>query len=346
MAASMTAVAKLTPAPGADVIEAPVPSVGPGDLLVRVKAASICGTDLHIHKWDQWARGRIKPPLVFGHEFCGEVVETGASVTTFKSGDYVSVETHVFDATCDLCRLGRAHVCRNVSIIGIDRQGCFAEYVCVPERSAWRLDVQVPQEIGAVLDPLGNAVHTTLAGDVTGRSVAVIGCGPIGCMAIGVARAAGASLVVATELNEYRRELARAMRPDHVFNPAELDAVEAVRDATDGAGADVVLEMSGHSSGITQALKVAKPGGRISLLGLPSKPVEIDLSIDVIFKGVTIQGINGRRIWETWYQMQALLVSGALDVSPLITHRFPLSRFSHAIDLLTAGRAGKIILYP
>lgn len=342
----MMAVAKVHAAPGAAVISTEVPRSGPADLLVRVKAASICGTDLHIHKWDRWAQGRIKPPLVFGHEFCGEVAEVGEEVTGFAVGDYVSAETHIFDTTCDLCRLGRPHVCRNVSIIGIDRPGCFAEFIGIPARAAWRLDRSVPPEIGAVLDPLGNAVHTVLAGEVAGCTVAVVGCGPIGCMAIAVARAAGAGRILATETNPYRRELATRMGVDEVLDPSDPLTAERLMELTDNCGADVVLEMSGHPAGVTQALRIAKPGSRVSLLGLPPRPVEIDLSNDVIFRGITIQGINGRRIWETWYQMQSLLVSGALDVKPLITHQFKLAQFDDAITLLGTGNAAKIILYP
>lgn len=346
MPESMTAVAKVGRAPGSEVVAAPIPSIGPTDLLVRVKAASICGTDLHIHNWDRWAQGRINPPLVFGHEFCGEVAQVGPEVTLFRPDEYVAVESHLYDGTCDLCRLGRPHVCRNVAIIGIDRPGAFAQYVCVPERSAWRLDRSVPPEIGAILDPLGNAVHTALAGDLAGRTVVVIGCGPIGCMAIGVAKASGAARILATETNPYRRKLAERMGAHAVLDPADAGTPARLLDETGGTGADVVLEMSGHQAGISLGLKIAKPGARVSLLGLPSKPVELDLSGDVIFKGLTIQGINGRRIWETWYQMQALLVSGVLDVTPLITHRFPLTEFSQAIALLKAGNAAKIILYP
>jgi threonine 3-dehydrogenase len=342
----MTAVAKTHAAPGAEVISTEVPRFGPGDLLVRVKAASICGTDLHIHKWDKWAQGRIKPPLVFGHEFCGEVAEVGGDVVGFSTGDYVAAETHIFDTTCDLCRLGRPHVCRNVSIIGIDRPGCFAEFVCIPARAAWRLDRNVPREIGAILDPLGNAVHTALAGDIAGRTVVVVGCGPIGCMAIAVARASGAGRVFATETNPYRRDMATRMGADEVLDPSSDNMPGRLMALTNNCGADVVLEMSGHPSGVTQALRIAKPGGRVSLLGLPSKPVEVDISNDIIFRGITIQGINGRRIWETWYQMQSLLLSGALDVKPLITHRFELGQFDEAIALLSTGNAAKIILYP
>ena len=342
----MTAVAKTHSAPGAEVISTDAPRFGPGDLLVRVKAASICGTDLHIHKWDKWAQGRIKPPLIFGHEFCGDVADVGEDVVGFKAGDYVAAETHIFDVTCDLCRLGRSHVCRNLSIIGIDRPGCFAEFVCIPARAAWRLDRGVPPEIGAILDPLGNAVHTTLAGAIAGATVVVVGCGPIGCMAIGVARAAGAGCILATETNPYRRDLALRMGADEVLDPADGGTPERLMALTDNCGADVVLEMSGHPAGVTQSLRIAKPGGRVSLLGLPSRPVEIDISNDIIFRGITIQGINGRRIWETWYQMQSLLVSGALDMKPLITHQFRLTQFEEAIALLSTGNAAKIILYP
>lgn len=342
----MTAVVKAAPAPGSEVRQVPVPTLGPRDVLIKVKAASICGTDLHIQNWDKWAQGRIKPPLVFGHEFCGEVVERGEDATTVAVGTFVSVEGHVVDGTCFQCRTGNAHICENVSIVGVDRPGCFAEYVAVPETNVYAMDRGISPEVAAIQDPFGNAVHTTLSGDIAGLTVAVVGAGPIGCCAVAVARASGAQAVFATDIRPFRLDLARRMGADRVIDTTKEDAVAVVMGETGGQGADVVLEMSGHGDGVKQAFKMVRRGGRISLLGIPSQPVTIDLAEDVIFKGVTVLGINGRRMWKTWYQAQALLRSGKIDLAPLITHTFPLRDIHQGMALLQEGQAAKIILYP
>ncbi len=323
----------------------PIPVLGPRDVLVKVKTASICGTDLHIHNWDPWAQGRIKPPLVFGHEFCGEVAERGSAVTHVDTGQFVAVEGHIADGTCYLCRTGNAHICENVQIIGVDRPGCFAEYVAVPESNVIPLEGLAP-EVAGVLDPFGNAVHTTLSGEVAGLTVAVVGSGPIGCCAIAIAKAVGACAVFASDVRPYRLNLARRMGADRVIDATREDPVDIVRRETGGHGADVVLEMSGHADGVRQAFKMLRRGGRISLLGIPTQAVPIDLADDVIFKGVTVHGINGRRMWETWYQGLALLKSGKVDLTPLITHTLPLTEIEKGFALLAAGEAAKIILYP
>jgi threonine 3-dehydrogenase len=342
----MTAVVKAAPAPGSEVRQVPVPEVGPRDVLVKVKAASICGTDLHIQDWDKWAQGRIHPPLVFGHEFCGEIVERGSAATTVPVGAFVSVEGHLVDGTCYQCRTGNAHICENVAIVGVDRPGCFAEYVAVPESNVYVMDKGIPPEVAAIQDPFGNAVHTTLSGEVAGLSVAIVGAGPIGCCAVAVAQAAGARRVVAIDIRPYRLELARKMGADRVIDSTKEDPVAAVKADTDGEGADVVLEMSGHGDGVKQAFKMLRRGGRISLLGIPSQPVALDLAEDIIFKGATVHGINGRRMWRTWYQAQALLRSGKVDLRPLVTHTFPLAKIHEGMALLKQGEAAKVILYP
>ena len=342
----MTAVVKTAPAPGSELRQVPVPEVGPRDVLVKVKAASICGTDLHIQDWDKWAQGRIHPPLVFGHEFCGEIVERGPAATMVPVGAFVSVEGHLVDGTCYQCRTGNAHICENVAIVGVDRPGCFAEYVAVPESNVYVMDKGIPPEVAAIQDPFGNAVHTTLSGEVAGLSVAIVGAGPIGCCAVAVAQAAGARRVVAIDIRPYRLELARKMGADRVIDSTKEDPVAAVKADTDGEGADVVLEMSGHGEGVKQAFKMLRRGGRISLLGIPSQPVALDLAEDIIFKGATVHGINGRRMWRTWYQAQALLRSGKVDLRPLVTHTFPLAKIHEGMALLKQGEAAKVILYP
>jgi threonine 3-dehydrogenase len=346
MTGEMTAVLKPYPAPGLQVTRAPVPGLGPRDVLVRVKAASICGTDLHIVSWDKWAQGRIRPPLVFGHEFCGEVVEMGAAVTQTEPGAYVSVEGHIADGTCYQCRTGNGHICENVQIVGVDRPGCFAEYVAVPETNVYPMDRDVPIEVAAIQDPFGNAVHTTLSGAVAGLTVAIVGAGPIGCCAVAVAKAAGARQVFISDIRRYRLELAARMGADRGFDSTSEDAVAGVKADTGGHGADVVLEMSGHPDGVGQAFKMLRSGGRISLLGIPSQPVTLDLAEDVIFKGATVLGISGRRMWQTWYQAQALLRTRKVDLTPLITHTLPLAEIEKGMELLRAGEAAKIILYP
>ncbi|HYN16419.1 MAG TPA: L-threonine 3-dehydrogenase [Terriglobales bacterium] len=342
----MLAVVKAEAAPGADVRDVKVPEIGLTDVLVRVKVASVCGTDLHIYNWDSWAQHRIHPPLIPGHEFCGEVAAVGAEVTTVKEGDFVSAEMHVNCGKCYQCRTGDAHICQNVKIIGVDADGAFAEYVRIPESNIWKLDPAIPQEYASILDPLGNAVHTVLAGEIAAKTVAITGCGPIGLFAIAVARAVGATTVFAIEVNPYRRKIATQMKADYVLDPTRDNVKQIVLDRTGGMGADVVLEMAGHPDAIRTAFDIVRRGGRISLLGLTSKPVSLNFSEDIIFKGITIQGINGRRMYQTWYQMQALLKAGKLDLHPVITDRLSMKDFSKGMERLRTGEASKILLYP
>ncbi len=346
MSQSMQAIVKAGAHAGVEIREVPVPEYGPRDVLVKVESASVCGTDLHIYDWDPWAQGRIHPPLIPGHEFCGTVAETGEQVTTVRPGDFVSAEMHVACGKCLQCRIGQAHVCQNVRIIGVDSNGAFANYVVIPESNIWKLDPTLPREYGSILDPLGNAVHSVLAGEIAGRSVAIVGCGPIGLFAIAVARACGASVVYALEVNEHRRQLARDMHADFVMDPMNDDVVAAIAQITGGIGVDVVLEMSGHADGMRLGFEILRTGGRVSLLGIPSEPVKLDFARDIIFKGATVVGINGRKMYETWFQMEALLKAGKLDLFPVITHRLAMSEFSHGMELLKSGEASKIILTP
>jgi len=346
MSTTMLAVVKPKAAPGAEIRDVPVPSYGPRDVLVKVKVASVCGTDLHIYDWDRWAAGRIHPPLIPGHEFCGNVAAVGDEVTTVKEGDFVSAEMHVNCGKCLQCRTGDAHICQNVKIIGVDANGAFAEYVVIPESNIWKLDPEIPPEYASILDPLGNAVHTVLAGEIAAKTVVITGCGPIGLFAIAVARAVGATTIFAVEVNEYRRAVARQMKADFVLNPAAEDVRTRIMDETGGVGADVVLEMAGHPDAIRIGFDVVRRGGRISLLGLTSKPVQLNFSEDIIFKGITIQGINGRRMYQTWYQMTALLKAGKLDLHPVITDKLAMTEFSRGMERLKTGEASKILLYP
>jgi threonine 3-dehydrogenase len=346
MPGTMLAVVKPEAAPGAEIREVPIPAYGRNEVLVKVKVASICGTDLHIYEWDRWAQGRIHPPLIPGHEFCGEVVAFGDEVTSVKEGDFVSAEMHVACGKCLQCRTGEAHICQKVKIIGVDANGAFAEYVVIPESNIWKLDPDIPQEYASILDPLGNAVHTVLAGEIAAKTVAVTGCGPIGLFSIAVARAVGATTIFAIEVNEHRRKLATKMKADYALDPSKEDVRAIIGEKTGGLGVDVVLEMAGHPDAIRTAFDIVRSGGRISLLGLTSKPIPLNFSEDIIFKGITIQGINGRRMYQTWYQMTALLKSGRLDLRPVITDRIPMKDFSKAMARLKTGEASKILIYP
>jgi threonine 3-dehydrogenase len=346
MPSTMLAVVKPEAAPGAEIREVKIPAFGRTDVLVKVQVASICGTDLHIYEWDRWAQGRIHPPLIPGHEFCGEVVAFGDEVTSVKEGDFVSAEMHVACGKCFQCRTGEAHICQNVKIIGVDADGAFAEYVVIPESNIWKLDPAIPPEYASILDPLGNAVHTVLAGEIAAKTVAITGCGPIGLFSIAVAKAVGASTVIAIEVNQYRRQVAEKMKADIVIDPSKEDARAIVAERTGGLGVDAVFEMAGHPDAIRTAFDIVRRGGRISLLGLTSKPISLNFSEDIIFKGLTIQGINGRRMYQTWYQMTALLKAGKLDLHPVITDRIAMKDFSTAMARLKTGEASKILVYP
>lgn len=343
---TMKAIVKGKAGPGAEIREVPVPAAGPGEVLLRVLRAGVCGTDLHIWTWDRWSQGRVKPPVTLGHEFVGRVLELGAGVSNVKVGDIVSCESHVVCHTCLSCRTGNSHVCENTSILGVDRNGGFAEYVAVPAVNAWHIPPGVSLEVAAVMEPCGNAVHTAFAGALSGCNIGVTGCGPIGLFAIGVARAAGAARVIASDVSPYRLELARKMNADAVIDVSRENFVERVKELTHGRGLDGVLEMSGQPAAMRDGLAALRMGGRMSMLGLPTDPFELDWNRLVIFKGITLHGIIGRRMYDTWYQLDQLLGSGRLDLRPAITHVMPMESFDSAITLLREGRAGKVVLVP
>jgi threonine 3-dehydrogenase len=341
----MRAIRKPRPGPGLEVCDVPEPTAGPGDVLIRVHHAGVCGTDLHIAQWDEWAQGRIRPPVVIGHEFAGEVIEVGADVgEEFAVGQLVTAEGHIVCGHCRQCRTGNGHICQRTSIIGVDRDGAFAEYIAMPATNVMALG-EIPTTIGAIMDPMGNAFHTVLTGsEVPGSVVLVLGCGPIGCFAVGIAKAAGAVKVIATDVNRTRLDLAVAMGADVVVDVRTDDPVARVLAETGGEGADLVCEMSGHPSALGQAFKAARLGGRVNLLGLPKGEVALNLSNDVIFRGITVYGVIGRRMYQTWHQMRTFLASGHLDPTPVITHRFPLEEIDAALEAIASGAAGKVIL--
>jgi threonine 3-dehydrogenase len=342
----MKALVKTQPAPGAEIRTVPDPTPGPEEVVLKVRRVAVCGTDLHIYGWDRWSQGRIHPPLVFGHEFVGEVVALGPRAEGVRLGDLVAVETHIADGTCHLCRRGLMHVCVNVKILGVDRDGAYAEFVAVPARNCWPIPAGMSLNVAAALEPLGNAVHTVLAGDISGCSALVTGCGPIGLFSIAVARACGAGPILASDVNPYRLDLAKKIGADVVIDASKEDVVARVEDATEGMGVDVVLEMSGHPTAVRQGLAAVRNAGRVSLLGLPSDSFELDLTSFVIFKGLTVQGINGRLMFQTWRQMNDLLTSGRLDIRPAITHVMAIDDYAQAMDELKRGNAGKIVLVP
>ncbi|WP_350342429.1 L-threonine 3-dehydrogenase [Proteinivorax tanatarense] len=346
MANKMQVVMKEEPKSGAVLGTKDIPKPKADEILVKVMATSICGTDLHIYNWDEWSQSRIKPPYVMGHEFSGEVVEIGEDVTLVKKGDMVSAETHIVCNECELCRTGQAHLCEETKILGVDIDGTYAEYVAIPAENAWVNPKGIDPAYLSVQEPLGNAVQTVLAGDIVGKSIAVVGCGPIGIFAVAVAKASGASKVIALEVNEYRMELAEKLGADIVINPLNEDPVNKVLDATDGKGVDVIAEMSGNPTAIKQSLKYVKLGGRVSLLGIPNGEVPLDIANDVVFKGITIQGIAGRKMYETWFQVKGLLESGSLNIEPVITHRLPMKDFKKGFELMQSGDCGKVVLYP
>ncbi|MHB8587036.1 MAG: L-threonine 3-dehydrogenase [Thermoplasmatota archaeon] len=342
----MKAARKASPMPGFDIVQVPVPKVGPGEALVRVRATSICGTDLHIYKWDPWAQGRVKPPIIQGHELCGDVVEVGSGVTDVNIGDFVSAESHVVCGRCDMCRTGRGHICRSTKILGVDRDGSFAEYVSVPAQNLWLESRDLSPKIAVLMENFGNAVHAAFKTDVRARKVLVTGCGPAGCMAVAVLKAIGARAVYASDVSQYRADLAKRMGADRVIVPPRENLAQILEQETQGEGVDVLLEMSGAPSAITDGLRLLKPGCEAVLFGLPSAPVSFDLSNLVIFKGVTVHGVVGRVLWENWYQARGLLRSGAVDLSPIVTHSFGLDDAHKGFEIMASGQSGKIAFFP
>jgi threonine 3-dehydrogenase len=321
---------------------APVPQVGPSDVLVQVTHAGICGTDKHIWDHDPWAAGRVAAGTVVGHELVGRVAEVGTAVGRLRPGQRVSAEGHIGCGECRACRTGDMHICAAVDIIGVDRDGCYAEYVVLPAENVWVLDEAVPDRHGALMDPLGNAVHTVATAEVSGRSVLVTGTGVIGLMAVAVARIHGADRIIATDLRDDRLALARELGADVVLRADDPDWVQEVRRVTDG-GADALLEVSGSQAGLSGGLDALRNGGRAALLGLPSRPVTVDLAEQVIFKGLALLGVNGRRMFDTWYQTASILRSGRLDLDRFITGLFPIDRPEDAFRAFGSEGALKLL---
>jgi len=343
---TMRALVKQHAGPELEYVEdRPTPTPGPLDVLIRVTKAGICGTDRHIWLWDEWAESRIPVGIVTGHEFAGVVHQVGDAVKAVKPGDRVSAEGHITAGLDFNSRTGNAHIARDTQIIGIDRDGCFAEYVCVPESNVWPIHSDIPDRIAAVFDPLGNAVHTVMAADVSAKSVLISGVGIIGLMAVTVARAAGASRIYCTDINPPRLELAKKLGAVEAFDASNGNGwIQQIRRETRGEGVDVLLEMSGSPKAIDEGFRALRNGGTAALLGLPAKPVTFDFNANIIFKGCTVFGINGRRMWETWYQMEELLLGKRLQLDDIITHEYPIEDYQTAFQTMISGEGIKVLL--
>ena len=338
----MKALVKAKAEPGIWMQDVPVPEIGPNDVLIKVRKASICGTDIHIWNWDAWSQKTIKVPMVIGHEFMGEIAKLGTEVTGFQVGDRVSGEGHITCGHCRNCRAGKRHLCRNTVGLGVNRQGCFAEYVSLPAFNVFRVPKEIPDEIAAFFDPLGNAVHTALSFDLVGEDVLITGADPIGVMAAAISKHVGARHVVVTDVNPYRLELARKMGATRAVDVRSQTLGDVMQSLGMTEGFDVGMEMSGNDRAFRDLLAVMNHGGRVAILGIPPNEVSIDWN-QVIFKGLVLKGIYGREMFETWYKMVAMLQSG-LDVAPVVTHRFPAARFAEAFEAMRSGQSGKVIL--
>ncbi|HZW10675.1 MAG TPA: L-threonine 3-dehydrogenase [Phycisphaerales bacterium] len=341
----MRALIKHHAGPELQFTDRPKPTPGPRDVIVRVTHAGICGTDRHIWEWDEWSASRIPVGIITGHEFVGVIESVGSAVTKYKPGLRVSAEGHTTAWTDYNSRTGNAHIASDTKIIGIDRDGCFADFVSVPEENVWPVHPSIPDKVAAVLDPLGNAVHTVMAADVSAKSVLVSGVGIIGLMGVTVAKAAGASRIFCTDINPPRLALAKKLGAVEAFDARNGDGwIKEVRKATRGEGVDVLLEMSGAESAFDQGFRALRNGGTAALLGLPAKKVTFDFNQNIIFKGCKVLGINGRKMFETWYQMEELLLSGRLELDEIITHQFPLEDFRAAFETMISGKGIKVVL--
>ncbi len=319
------------------------PQIGHNDVLIEVSRTAICGTDIHIFKWDDWARATIPVPMAVGHEFSGRIVEKGVEVRGFEIGDRVSAEGHITCGVCRNCRAGRRHLCMNTIGIGVNRAGAFAEYIAVPAFNVFKLPEAISDDMAAILDPLGNATHTALSFDLVGEDVLITGAGPIGIMAVAIARYAGARHVVITDVNDYRLDLARKMGATRAINVAQTSIDATMRELDMVEGFDVGMEMSGNPQAFRDMLRTMHHGGKIAMLGIPPADMAIDWN-EIIFKGLELKGIYGREMFETWYKMASMLQSG-LNIDPIVTHHFDIDEFQPAFELMESGQSGKVILH-
>ncbi|MDD1745813.1 MAG: L-threonine 3-dehydrogenase [Candidatus Methanoperedens sp.] len=343
----MKAIRKIKEGPGLEIVDISVPGPEDHEVLVKVKACSMCGTDVHIYNWEHpWSGGRIKPPRTIGHEVCGEVVEIGDEVTLVQEGDLVSAESHIFDGKCMQCRMGNMHICENLKFFGVDVDGFFAEYAVIPETNVWKNTPDMPFEIATLQESIGNSVYTVFSNDVTAKTVVVFGGGPTALFAIGILRAAGATCIISVAGSGLHLDIAQKMGADVIINRHEKDPVKEILALTGGKGADVFLEMSGSGYALNQGLKSLRPTGRASILGLPTKDVSIDISKDLVMKDISVRGVYGRKVWDTWITTSRLISSGKFDPSPVITHRIKLKEFEKGFQAMKSGESGKVVMTP
>ena len=340
----MKAIAKTKRKKGMELINVPTPRIGLRDVLIKVTLASICGTDVHIYDWTHWARQRLTPPRIIGHEFVGIVEKIGNEVTHVEAGDRVSAESHISCGHCYQCSNGDSEVCRNLKLLGVDYDGALSEYLVLPEHVLWKNNSDIPDKWATIQEPFGNAIDTVMAEDVSAKTVLILGAGPIGLFATGIARASGASLIIVSDPNDYRLAISKKMGAHMALNPEKKDITPLILDATNNNGVDVVLEFSGNNQALNQGLKVITPGGRISILGIYEKRVSIDLNKEVIFKKIRIYGITGRKVFSTWHKTSRFLSSGIVNPDPILTHKFPLKDYEKGIKLMREGNCGKVIL--
>lgn len=339
---TMKALVKAKPEVGIWMEEVPIPAYGPNDVLIKIHKTAICGTDIHIYNWDEWSQKTIPVPMVTGHEYVGEIVRLGSQVEGYKAGDIVSGEGHITCGHCRNCRAGKRHLCRNSIGVGVHRQGCFAEFLSVPAFNLFKIPAGVDEDHASILDPFGNAAHTALSFNMVGEDVLITGAGPIGSMAVAIAKHVGARHVVITDINNYRLELAKKMGATRTINVLEESIEEVMEELGMSEGFDIGLEMSGNASAFLEMIQTMNHGGRIALLGIAADEVAIDWS-EVIFKGLILKGIYGREMFETWYKMTNMIQSG-LDISPIITHSFSVDEFQKGFDIMRSGQSGKVIL--
>jgi threonine 3-dehydrogenase len=339
---TMKSLVKLRREEGIWMEDVPIPTIGPTDLLIEIHRTAICGTDIHIYNWDAWSQRTIPVPMTVGHEYAGVVVDLGSAVQGFKVGDRVSGEGHIVCGQCRNCLAGKRHLCRHTVGVGVNRPGCFAEYLSLPYPNAFKLPEEISDEVASILDPFGNATHSALSFDLVGEDVLITGAGPIGCMAAAICKHVGARYVVVTDVNDYRLELAKQLGATRVVNVAREQVADAVKDLRMAEGFDIGLEMSGNAGAFRDMLKTMNNGGRVALLGIPPNDTAIDWD-QVIFKGLILKGIYGREMFETWYKMKTMLQSG-LQIAPIITHRFPIDEFQKGFDVMRSGQSGKVVL--
>ena len=342
----MKALVKKTP-DHAEIQSIPIPECGPYDVLVRVRSAALCGTDLHILDWNSWAQGAgIKLPFIMGHECCGDVAAFGDKVRGYKVGDKVVAETHIPCGTCYQCMNGEQHICQNLKIFGVHTNGCFAEYAVVPAMCARKIPTNITHDVGSIMEPIGTAFRAAFETRVGGSNVAIIGCGPIGLFAVASSSRLGAALTIATDISPYRLDFARQIGADKTYNPSDDNVLQQIMDITDGNGVDVVIEASGNIAALKQSFGFLRKGGTVAVIGLPGQTIEMDLGKDVVFKEATIIGIHGRKMFETWIKMEQLLNADKLNVKPVITHTMSLENWKDGIRLAKSGQAGKVIFHP